>query len=150
MIAYRYKFADILTVREQEKTEIELAYKESVVVFEKIATELFELLKKKEETMDLHIHHLTQGLAITHIHHYTNYMDGLQKNIDLVQKDVAQARSKMEWFKERLVDKMLEVRKFEKINEVEYERYYQEQQRLEAIQLDEISSLQFQKKRLGE
>ena len=30
MVAYQYKFAKVLTVREQEKSETEIAYKESV------------------------------------------------------------------------------------------------------------------------
>lgn len=148
MVAYQYKFAKVLTVREQEKVETELAYKESVHIFEKIATELYELLKKKENTMDAQINQLTEGLSIDHIHHYTNYIDGLQKRIDKVQKEVIQARSKMNWFKERLLEKTLEVRKFEKIKEKDYELFQVEQQRLETILLDEISSVKFQNKEI--
>ncbi|WP_391121251.1 flagellar export protein FliJ [Psychrobacillus sp. L3] len=148
MVAYQYKFAKVLTVREQEKTETEMAYKESVMAFEKVATELYTLLKKKEDTTDDQNNNLTQGLSINHIHHYANYIEGLQKRIDKVQKEVIQARSKMHWFEERLLEKSLEVRKFEKIKEKDYEFFQQEQQRLETIQLDEISSLKFQNKEI--
>ena len=148
MVAYQFKFSKVLTVREQEKTETELAYKESVMAFEKVATELYDLLKKKENTLDDQNNHLTKGLSIDHIHHYSNYIDGLQKRIDRVQKEVIQARSKMNWFEERLLEKSLEVRKFEKIKEKDYELFKQEQHRLETIQLDEISSLKFQNKEI--
>lgn len=48
MITYTYRFEKILVIREQEKSESEIAYKESVRVFEEIATKLYELLKKKK------------------------------------------------------------------------------------------------------
>lgn len=146
MVTYQYKFAKVLTIREQEKSETELAYKESVSAFEKVATELYNLLKKKEDTVDNQNSLLTSGLSIDSIHHYSNYIVALQKRIDIVQKQVIQARSKMNWMEEKLLEKSLEVRKFEKIKEKDLEQFQLEQQRLETIQLDEISSLKFQNK----
>ena len=148
MVTYQYKFSKVLTIREQEKSETELAYKESVLAFEKIATELYDLFKKKENTMDEHNERLTNGLSIDGIHHFTRYIEGLQKRIDIVQREVIQARSKMNWFEERLLEKTLEVRKFEKMKERDFEYFQQEQQRLETIELDEISSLKFQNKEI--
>ncbi|SER53835.1 flagellar export protein FliJ [Psychrobacillus sp. OK032] len=148
MVAYQYKFAKVLNVREQEKSETELAYKESVHMFEKVATELYELLKKQEDTVDAQNNRLTAGLSIDQIHHYSNFIEGLQKRIDVVQKEVIQARSKMNWFEEKLVEKSLEVRKFEKMKEKDFEQFNEEQKRLETIQLDEISSIKFQNKEI--
>lgn len=48
MNKYTYRFEKILVVKEQEKTETELAFKESIKVFEEIATKLYDLLKKKK------------------------------------------------------------------------------------------------------
>lgn len=48
MSKYTYRFEKILVVREQEKNESEMAFKESVQVFEEIATKLYDLLKKKK------------------------------------------------------------------------------------------------------
>lgn len=55
MVAYEFKFAKVLTIREQEKSETELAYKESVSAFEKVATELYNLLKKEKTLRKLKI-----------------------------------------------------------------------------------------------
>lgn len=148
MVTYQYKFAKVLNVREQEKSETELAFKESVNMFEKVATELYELLKKQEDTIDAQNNRLTSGLSIDQVHHYSNFIEGLQKRIDVVQKEVIQARSKMNWFEQKLVEKSLEVRKFEKMKEKDFEQFKEEQNRLEAIQLDEISSLKFQNKEI--
>lgn len=146
MVAYEFKFAKVLTIREQEKSETELAYKESVSAFEKVATELYNLLKKREDTTETQNSLLVSGLSVNNIHHYSNYIEGLQKRIDIIQKEVIQARSKMNWMEEKLLEKSLEVKKFEKIKEKDFEHFHQEQQRLETIQLDEISSLKFQNK----
>lgn len=148
MVAYQYKFAKVLNIREQEKSETEIAYKESVHTFEKVATELYDLLKKQEDTVDAQNDRLSSGLSVDQVHHYSKYIDGLQKRIDAVQKEVIQARTKMNWFEEKLVEKSLEVRKFEKMKEKDFEQFRQEQQRLETIQLDEISSLKFQNKEI--
>ncbi|MCK1996163.1 flagellar FliJ protein [Paenisporosarcina quisquiliarum] len=148
MVAYEFKFAKVLTIREQEKSETELAYKESVSAFEKVATELYNLLKKREDTTETQNSLLVSGLSINNIHHYSNYIEGLQKRIDIIQKEVIQARSKMNWMEEKLLEKSLEVKKFEKIKEKDFEHFHQEQQRLETIQLDEISSLKFQNKEI--
>ena len=148
MGAYQYKFAKILNVREQEKTETEMAYKEAVSAFETVATKLYDLLKKKEDTLDAQNNQLTQGLSIDHIHHYSNYIVALQKSIDKLQTEVMQARAKMNWFEEKLLEKSLEVRKFEKIREKDLELFQEEQLRLETILLDEISSLKFQNKEI--
>ncbi|MEK4522592.1 flagellar export protein FliJ [Psychrobacillus sp. FSL W7-1457] len=148
MVAYQYKFAKVLTVREQEKSETEIAYKESVNAFEQVATELYNLLKKRESTLDTQNDLLSNGLSIDGIHHYSNFLESLQKRIEVVQKEVIQARSKMNWYEERLLEKSLEVRKFEKMKEKDFESFQQEQYRLEAIVLDEISSLKFQNKEI--
>jgi len=148
MVAYQFKFAKVLTIREQEKSETELAYKESVSAFEKVATELYSLLKKKEDTMDTQNSLLVSGLSVDNIYHYSNYIEGLQKRIDIVQKEVIQARSKMNWMEDKLLEKSLEVKKFEKIKEKDLTQFNEEQQRLETIQLDEISSLKFQNKEI--
>lgn len=148
MVAYQYKFAKVLTVREQEKSETEIAYKESVNAFEQVATELYNLLKKREDTLDTQNDLLSNGLSVDGIHHYSNFLESLQKRIEIVQKEVIQARSKMNWYEEKLLEKSLEVRKFEKMKEKDFESFQQEQYRLEAIILDEISSLKFQNKEI--
>ena len=109
MVAYQYKFAKVLTVREQEKSETEIAYKESVHSFEQVATELYNLLKKREDTLDTQNGLLSNGLSIDGIHHYSNFLDSLQKRIEVVQKEVIQARTKMNWYEEKLLEKSLNV-----------------------------------------
>lgn len=148
MTQYIYRFENILNVREQEKNETEMAYKEAVRSFEEVATKLYELLKKKEDLIAFQQERLVTGSSIDEISHYARFINSMEKTIEDVQKKVVQARAKMNWQEQKLVEKNLEVRKFEKMRERDFETYKEEQLRLETILLDEISSLAYNKREI--
>ena len=148
MTQYNYRFGKILVVREQEKNESEMAYKESIRVFEDIATKLYDLLKKKEDLINFQQERLQYGSSIDEINHYARFIDSLEKTITDVQQKVVQARAKMNWHEQKLLEKNLEVRKFEKMREKDFEAFKEEQQRIETIQLDELSSLAYNKREI--
>lgn len=143
-----YRFEKVLTIREQEKNETEMAYKESVRSFEEIAEKLYELLKKKENLMIFQQERLTVGSSIDEIHHYSRFIDSLEKTIIDVQQKVIQARAKMNWHEEKLLEKNLEVRKFEKMKEKDFKLFQQEQDRIESLFLDEISLQTYNKREI--
>jgi len=107
MVSYVYRFEKVLTIREQEKNETEMAYKESVRSFEEVATKLYDLLKKKEDLIAFQQDRLTVGSSIDEIHHYARFIDSLEKTIAEVQQKVIQARAKMNWHEEKLLEKKL-------------------------------------------
>ncbi|MEO4053522.1 flagellar export protein FliJ [Solibacillus sp. CAU 1738] len=148
MTQYTYRFEKILTVREQEKSESEIAYKESVRAFEEIATKLYELLKKKEEIIEFQQERLKVGSSIDEISHYASFIDSMEKTIADVQNKVVQARSKMNWHEQKLLEKNLEVRKFEKMREKDFDMFKNEQNRIEAIRLDELSTIAYNKREI--
>src|SRR5690554_7219266 len=113
MVKYTYRFEQVLTIREQEKQQVEVAYKESVRSFEEVATKLYELLKKKEELITFQNDRLEIGATIDEIHHYSTFINSLEQTITDVQKKVMEARAKMNWHEQKLVEKNLEVRKYE-------------------------------------
>ncbi|WP_418301405.1 flagellar export protein FliJ [Lysinibacillus fusiformis] len=148
MVSYVYRFEKVLTIREQEKNETEMAYKESVRSFEEVATKLYNLLKKKEDLIAFQQDRLTVGSSIDEIHHYARFIDSLEKTIADVQQKVIQARAKMNWHEEKLLEKNLEVRKFEKMKEKDFKLFQQEQDRVESLFLDEISLLTYNKREI--
>ena len=143
-----YRFEKILTVCEQEKTETEIAYKEAVQSFEKIATKLYELLKKKEDLITFQQERLKIGSSIDEISHYSRFIDSMEKTIEEVQQKVVQARTKMNWHEQKLLEKNLEVSKKEKMREKDFEAFQVEQERSEIIRLDELSTMAYYKKEI--
>lgn len=145
---YNYRFEKILIVKDQEKTQSELAFKESVQVFEEIATKLYDLLKKKEDLIEYQQERLKVGSSIDEINHYSKFIDSMEKTIEDAQQKVMQARAKMNWYEEKLLEKSLEVRKYEKMRERDQERFLEDQLHIEAIQLDELSTIAYYKKEI--
>ncbi|MCM3722195.1 flagellar export protein FliJ [Solibacillus isronensis] len=145
---YNYRFEKILVVKDQEKTESELAFKESVQVFEEIATKLYDLLKKKEDLIEYQQERLKIGSSIDEINHYSKFIDSMEKTIEDAQQKVMQARAKMNWHEQKLLEKSLEVRKYEKMRERDHERFIEDQLHIEAIQLDELSTIAYYKKEI--
>ncbi|CEA04457.1 Flagellar FliJ protein [Metalysinibacillus saudimassiliensis] len=143
---YNYRFQQILTIREQEKNETEMAYKDATKAFEDVATKLYDLLKKKEDLIDYQQQRLKIGASIDEVHHYARFIDSLEKTIADAQQKVIQARAKMQWYEEKLLEKNLEVRKFEKMREKDQERFKEEQSRIEMNFLDEVSLQTYNKK----
>lgn len=148
MMKYNYRFEKILVVKDQEKTESELAFKESVQVFEEIATKLYDLLKKKEDLIEYQQERLKIGSSIDEISHYSKFIDSMEKTIEDAQQKVVQARAKMNWHEQKLLEKSLEVRKYEKMRERDHERFIEDQLHIEAIQLDELSTIAYYKKEI--
>lgn len=146
MVQYTYRFEKVLTIREQEKQQTEIAYKEAVRSFEEVATQLYELLKKKEDLISYQNERLKTGATIDEIHHFATFVDSLEHMINDVQQKVIQARTKMQWYEQKLLEKNLEVRKYEKMREKDFIAFKEEQNRIEAQYLDEISSLMYNKK----
>ena len=112
---YQYKFEKILTIKEKEKSDARTAYNEALKNFEQVAEKLYKLLKKKEELLDYQQVKLTSGLSVQEIRHNQLFMGNLEKLIEQCQKDVIEARYRMNLQQERLKEKNIEVKKYEKI-----------------------------------
>ena len=149
MKPYQYRFEKVMTFKEQEKNETESAYKESIESFETIATQLYDLLKKKENVMEQQTEKMSIGFAVNEIHDYARFIESLEAKISSVQQQVITARGKMNWYEEQLLDKTIEVKKYEKMREKDREVYKDEMERKESEQLDELSTLRFRKNENG-
>lgn len=149
MQAYHYRFENVLTYRELEKTETEVEYQSAIEAFELVATELYDLLRKKETTIAEQQAQMSKGSPISEIHHYMRFIDSLEKNIEQVQQEVIRARSKMQWYEQQLLERTMEVRKFEKMKEKDQMQYQYEQEAKEAQRLDELSTMTFRGKENG-
>ena len=88
------------------------------------------------------------GASIDEISHYANFLGSMEKTIEDVQQKVVQARAKMNWHEEKLLEKNLEVRKYEKMREKDFDAFRVEQNRLETILLDELSGQTYFKKEI--
>lgn len=136
---YDFKFKKIMTVKEREKDEAYSVYQDAVKKFEEVAERLYELLKKKEDLEQYQSDRLRNGLPIQEIRHHQQFISNMEKTIDHYQKMVMNARNRMLLFQEKLMEKNIEVKKYEKIREKDFLRFTDELKAVEAKQMDDIS-----------
>ncbi|ARD49297.1 flagellar export protein FliJ [Sporosarcina sp. P37] len=149
MTTYHYRFEKVLTLREQERDETEMAYKEAIEQFECVARQLYDQMKKKEDVLEEQQQRMASGFSIDDLHNYSRFINTLDVTIDQMQKEVMKSRSKMNWIESQLLEKNIEVKKFEKMREIGKEQYNAEMEHAEANRIDELSTMKFRSKEDG-
>ncbi|WP_066289047.1 flagellar export protein FliJ [Bacillus sp. FJAT-29937] len=136
---YQFKFEKILTIKEREKDEALNVYNQSVKRFETAAEKLYELLKKKEDLEDYQSSRLVNGLPVQEIRHHQHFIHQLERTIEHYQQIVMNARNHMNFQQERLLEKNVEVKKYEKIKEKDMTNFAEDVRLQEGRQMDDIS-----------
>lgn len=142
-MVFQYKFAKLLSIKENEKDIVLEEYNEAVNKFEKAATKLYDLLKQKEDLQAQQSLQFQTGLNIGQIQDLARFLLMLEKSIDQWQLQVAKARKFMELKQQHLLEKNIEVKKYEKIKEKAWIAYNQLEKAEENKLMDEISIQQY-------
>ena len=142
-MAYQFKFEKIMNLKEREKDEVLSTYNESVKRFEEAAENLFRSLKKKEDLESYQRSKLENGLSVQEIRHHQTFIHNLQKTIDHDQKVVVHTRNQMNFYQDKLLQKNIEVKKYEVLKEKGKLVFLEEIRQLEAKQMDDISIQQY-------
>jgi flagellar protein FliJ len=86
---------------------------------------------------------LKSGLLVQEIRHHQHFILNLQKTIDHYQKVVVNARNQMQFYQEKLMQKNIELKKYEKIKEKDKVVFLEALKHEEAKQMDDISIQQY-------
>ncbi|MFE3974325.1 MULTISPECIES: flagellar export protein FliJ [unclassified Peribacillus] len=140
---YQYKFEKILNIKEKEKKDALAKYHTALKKFEEVAERLYKLLKKKEELLEFQQEKLRNGLSVQEIRHHQLFMDNLEKLLSHCQQEVIEARYKMNVQRDLLMDRNIEVKKYEKMKENDFLKFLDVLKEVENKQMDEISIRQF-------
>ncbi|AGX03864.1 MULTISPECIES: flagellar export protein FliJ [Bacillus] len=136
---YQYRFEKVMSIREREKDEALDSYNQSVRRFEEAAGKLYELLKKKEDLEEFQFSKLASGLPVQEIRHYQHFIHSLEKTIEHYQQVVFNARNQMNYYQDKLTEKNIEVKKYEKMKEKDIVRFAESMKLEENRQMDDIS-----------
>ncbi|TFE03497.1 flagellar export protein FliJ [Jeotgalibacillus sp. R-1-5s-1] len=146
-MAYQYRFERVLTVKEREQKEAEDRYRDAVASFEKIAQKLYDLLRKKELMEAAQADEMKSGISVISLRHGQHFLSNIEKSISYQQKLVIEARSNMQRHEHRLMERNIEVRKYEKIKERDLKQHIQLAESAEREQMNELSIVQFMNRR---
>ncbi len=129
----------VLNLREQEKKDAQIAYRESMEIFEEVATKLYTILRKKEDAEKSYDAFLADSISLEKIREQMAYIESLNRQIVDLQATVQKARESMESKQLKLTDAHVEVKKFESV--IEHRRQAAEElaQKVENESMDAIS-----------
>lgn len=133
----------ILDIREKEKQDAQLAYRKSVDVFEEVATELLDLLRKKEAAESSYEQGLTSNMHLNFIQDQLAYIESLERKVAELQGKVSYARSNVEMKQQVLSDAHVETKKFEKIIEFRTSELLDKVKKVEESFMNEVSIQQY-------
>ncbi|WLR52339.1 flagellar export protein FliJ [Bacillus tianshenii] len=142
-MSFQFKLERVMGLKEREKDELTGEYNKSIEAFEKVGQKLYELLKKKEDLAILKGQQIQQGISISQIQQTERFIAALEQSIMHYQQLVAQARAKMSEKEEELIEKNIEVKKFEKMKEKQQIIYKETIEYEEKKLMDEISLQQY-------
>jgi flagellar FliJ protein len=143
MMNFSYKFQKILAIKETEKERALEAYQVSVKSFEEVAEKLYHSLKQKEQLEADQLEKVSFGLNVQELRHHQQFILNLEKTISHFQSLVVTARQNMTKQEEMLLEKNIEVKKYEKIKEKEYSQFLEVMNADDNRLMDEISIQQF-------
>ncbi|WP_088069458.1 flagellar export protein FliJ [Gottfriedia luciferensis] len=142
-MAIPFRFEKILTIKQKEKEQVQINYEAAVKSFEKEATKLYELLRKKE-MLDEHTElELNNGFSIIGIKQHQLFRDSLEKDISKAQYEVMRTRNIMSQKQEELLDQNVEVKKFEKMKEKAFKLHHKNLVKMDSKLMDDLSLQQF-------
>jgi flagellar protein FliJ len=139
----RSNFQKLIKIKESEKNQILADYHTSVSEFEDVAEQLYSFMKKEEALESKQQQKLMLGLSIHEMRHQQSFISNLEHTISYYQKLVIKARNKMQFIQEKLLDKNIEVKKYETIHEKRNRAFLDSLHVFESKFMDEISIQQY-------
>lgn len=138
-----YRLNKLLLIKENEKDKVIGEYNDAVQTFEEVGNNLYKLLKQKEEIEAQYDLQMQYGLDVQRLQQLKRYLLQLEKSIKDKQHEVAKARQHMNVKEKLLLDKNIEVKKYEKMKEKAQVAFYQYEKSVETKLMDEISIQQY-------
>ncbi len=130
-------------IRENEMNEAQNEYSRAIDYFETVGGQLYELLKRKEETENSVSHQLKKRMKMADLIHYERYYQKLLDEEKVLQMKVHQARVNMNHKQSKLTLSYQELKKLEKIIEKKKEEQLLMIKKEEMKFIDEISVQQY-------
>ncbi|MFD2212851.1 MULTISPECIES: flagellar export protein FliJ [Bacillaceae] len=134
-----FRFQKIMDVKENEKEQSLAEYNQSVNDFENVANKLYDSLKQKEVLEETTLARLNSGMSVQEIRHYQQFVSNIEKTITHYQKLVQLTRNRMNEKQMKLMQKNIEVKKYEKLKEKQLEQYILATKHSENKQMDDLS-----------
>lgn len=144
-MSFHFSMEKVLSVKQKEKESIELELGEAVQAFESIAEEIYSLLKRKEDIENLSSQQFQQRIVVNDLQNTQRFLLSMSNKIKELQPVLQRARERMQVIQQKLLQQTIEVKKYEKLKEKQFNAYEMELTLYENKQNDEFSVLRYAK-----
>jgi flagellar protein FliJ len=144
-MSFQFSMEKVLSVKQKEKESIELELGEAVQAFESIAEEIYSLLKRKEDIENLSNQQFQQRIVVNDLQNTQRFLLSMANKIKELQPVLQRARERMQIIQQKLLQQTIEVKKYEKLKEKQFNAYEMELTLYENKQNDEFSVLRYAK-----
>lgn len=144
-MSFQFSMEKVLSVKQKEKESIELELGEAVQAFESIAEEIYSLLKRKEDIENLSNKQYQQRIVVNDLQNTQRFLLSMTNKIKELQPLLQRARERMQVIQQKLLQQTIEVKKYEKLKEKQFNAYEMELTTYENKQNDEFSVLRYAK-----
>ncbi|HET7579064.1 MAG TPA: flagellar export protein FliJ [Bacillales bacterium] len=138
---FHFTLEKVLSVKENEKNMLEVEYRNAYQDFEQIAKALYEFLQQKETLENQQLEGMTRGTAIEEIRKLQTSVELLERKIDHYEVLYQNARQNAEQKKGLLLEQAIDVKRYEKLRDLEYDQFIKKNKAEEMSKLDEISTI---------
>ncbi|MBP3952036.1 flagellar export protein FliJ [Bacillus suaedae] len=142
-MSFQFTLQKVLEFKENEKNKVQAEYQQAINYFEKVGTELYELLKHKEEIETYARDKVQSGTSIYDLQLQQHEISRIQTQIVVVQKKTQHAREAMMSKQEELLSQSIEYKKYDKMKQRARERFEEEEKKLDLLQMNELSIRSF-------
>ncbi|APH05257.1 flagellar export protein FliJ [Bacillus weihaiensis] len=142
-MSFQFRFQKVMDIKENEKEKSLAEYNQSVSDFESVANKLYDSMKQKEILEENTLSRLNEGISVQEMRHYQQFVSNIEKTISHYQKLVMLTRNRMNEQQVKLMQKNIEVKKYEKLKEKQKETFLMDAKANENKVMDDLSIQSF-------
>ncbi|WP_273125546.1 flagellar export protein FliJ [Metabacillus sp. HB246100] len=142
-MSFQFRFQKVMDIKENEKEKSLAEYNQSVSDFESVANKLYDSMKQKEILEENTLSRLNEGISVQEMRHYQQFVSNIEKTISHYQKLVMLTRNRMNEQQVKLMQKNIEVKKYEKLKEKQKETFLIDAKANENKVMDDLSIQSF-------
>ncbi|MFC4617344.1 flagellar export protein FliJ [Camelliibacillus cellulosilyticus] len=140
-MAFNYRFERILNINENEKKQMERAYGELYDRLEQQGKKLIELMKRKDALENELEEQKRNAVTIFAIQDRLKAISAIGERIRLETEAYDRLKSRLEQSRAVLMDKSIEVKKYEKLKDIHFTAYRDQAKRSENRLMDEVAAI---------
>lgn len=146
MSKFKFKMQKVLEIKEKIEKQKENEHTKAINILNKYKKQKVEVVNQKRKIVQDLKQGIINNISSKEIASYNNYINYMKKVIKMIEKNIKLSQTDVDRKREQLEDAIKERKVMGKLKEKEFEKYKEQEKRLEQNLLDEIASYKYMKK----